>query len=182
MAGFAIGAKIRNLRIKNGLTQEELANRSELSKGFISQLESEQTSPSIATLMDILECLGTNVRDFFNDASEEKIVFTKEDYFTKTDEDAGTQITWVIPNCQKNDMEPIILELAPGAHSEEDDPHSGEEFGYVLSGKVRVHIGDSKFKAKTGESFYFSPDKLHYIENIGSGAAKILWISTPPSF
>ena len=58
MPGFAIGAKIKALRIKNGLTQEELANRSELSKGFISQVESEQTSPSIATLMDILECLG----------------------------------------------------------------------------------------------------------------------------
>ena len=50
MSGFAIGSKIRALRIKNGLTQEELANRSELSKGFISQVESEQTSPSIATL------------------------------------------------------------------------------------------------------------------------------------
>ena len=48
MPGFAIGSKIRDLRIKNGLTQEELANRSELSKGFISQVESEQTSPSIA--------------------------------------------------------------------------------------------------------------------------------------
>ena len=119
MSGFAIGAKIRNLRIKNGLTQEELANRSELSKGFISQLESEQTSPSIATLMDILECLGTNIRDFFNDAKDEKIVFTKDDYFEKADEEAGTAITWVVPNCQKNDMEPIILELAPGACSTE---------------------------------------------------------------
>lgn len=66
MPGFAIGSKIRDLRIKNGLTQEELANRSELSKGFISQVESEQTSPSIATLVDILECLGTNLRDFFS--------------------------------------------------------------------------------------------------------------------
>ena len=64
MSGFAIGAKIRELRIRNGLTQEELANRSELSKGFISQIESEQTSPSIATLVDILECLGTNLKGF----------------------------------------------------------------------------------------------------------------------
>ena len=75
MPGFAIGSKIRDLRIKNGLTQEELANRSELSKGFISQVESEQTSPSIATLVDILECLGTNLRDFFSESAEEKIVF-----------------------------------------------------------------------------------------------------------
>ena len=56
-----IGKKIRELRMMKGLTQEELADRSELSKGFISQLERDLTSPSITTLIDILQCLGTTV-------------------------------------------------------------------------------------------------------------------------
>ena len=56
-----IGNKIKELRIEKNLTQEELANRAELSKGFISQLERNLTSPSIATLIDILQCLGTNL-------------------------------------------------------------------------------------------------------------------------
>ena len=59
-----IGEKLRRLRTEKQLTQEELANRCELSKGFISQLENDLTSPSIATLIDILEILGTNLRDF----------------------------------------------------------------------------------------------------------------------
>ena len=59
-----IGDKIRRLRVEKQLTQEELANRCELSKGFISQLENDLTSPSIATLMDILEILGTNLKEF----------------------------------------------------------------------------------------------------------------------
>ena len=58
-----IGAKIKQLRQELGLTQEELADRAELSKSFISQLERDLTSPSINTLMDILECLGTNLRE-----------------------------------------------------------------------------------------------------------------------
>jgi len=70
-----IGEKIRSLRIKNQLTQEELANRCELSKGFISQVERDLTSPSIATLLDILECLGTNIKDFFNEPIDEKNCF-----------------------------------------------------------------------------------------------------------
>ncbi len=78
-----IGTKINQLRKKNGLTQEELADRCELSKGFISQVERGLTSPSIATLIDILECLGTNLKDFFNETSQEKIVFTKQDVFEK---------------------------------------------------------------------------------------------------
>ena len=66
-----IGQKVRELRIAKNLTQEELADRSELSKGFISQLERDLTSPSIATLVDILQCLGTNLNEFFSDDEEE---------------------------------------------------------------------------------------------------------------
>lgn len=182
MSGLAIGAKIKELRIRNGLTQEELANRSELSKGFISQVESEQTSPSIATLVDILECLGTNLKDFFNETTEEKIVFTKKDYFEKEDTDEGTKVTWLIPNCQKNDMEPIILELMPGGKSNEEEPHNGEEFGFVINGNVVLHLGDKKYKVKKGESFYFMPFSKHYISNPSAKEAKVLWVATPPSF
>ena len=82
-----IGQKVRELRIAKNLTQEELADRSELSKGFISQLERDLTSPSIATLVDILQCLGTNLNEFFSDDEEEQVVFGDEDYFEKKDTD-----------------------------------------------------------------------------------------------
>ena len=72
-----IGGKIKRLRIANQLTLEELANRSELTKGFLSQVERNLTSPSIATLEDILEALGTTLHDFFNETQEEQIVFKK---------------------------------------------------------------------------------------------------------
>ena len=62
-----IGEKIKELRLKHHLTQEELAGRVELSKGFISQIERDLTSPSIATLIDILQCLGTDLKEFFTD-------------------------------------------------------------------------------------------------------------------
>lgn len=96
-----IGEKIKHLRMKNGLTQEELASRCELTKGFISQVERELTSPSIATLVDMLECLGTNLKDFFSDSIEEKVVFKKEDVFIKQDNELKHMIKWVIPNAQK---------------------------------------------------------------------------------
>ena len=55
-----IGERIKLLRLYHGLTQQELADRCELSKGFISQLESDQTAPSLATLSDIFDALGTS--------------------------------------------------------------------------------------------------------------------------
>lgn len=89
-----IGQKVRELRIAKNLTQEELADRSELSKGFISQLERDLTSPSIATLVDILQCLGTNLNEFFSDDEEEQVVFGDEDYFEKNDTDLKNTIEW----------------------------------------------------------------------------------------
>lgn len=177
-----IGEKIRQLRVKNNLTQEELADRCELTKGFISQLERDLTSPSIATLVDILECLGTNLREFFNETMEEKIVFGQNDIFIKENKELGHFIKWLIPNSQKNSMEPILLTLEVGGCSELDDPHGGEEFGYVLAGTVYLHLGQQKFKLKKGESFYFKPSVEHYLANESRNKAILLWVSTPPSF
>ena len=118
-----IGSKIRELRNKKGLTQEELADRCELSKGFISQLENDVTSPSIATLIDILQCLGTSLKDFFNDADDEQIVFRPEDFFEKVDTELHNKIEWIIPNAQKNMMEPIRVTLEAGGSTYTDQPH-----------------------------------------------------------
>lgn len=175
-----IGLKLKELRILKGLTQEELADRAELSKGFISQLERNLTSPSIATLMDILQCLGTTTAEFFTEEQEEQVVFGKNDYFEKYDADLKNEIKWIIPNAQKNRMEPILLTLEAGGETYPDNPHEGEEFGYVLSGSVIIHLGRKIYRAKKGESFYFTPDKSHYLAS-KTGAA-ILWVSSPPSF
>ncbi|NLO08385.1 MAG: cupin domain-containing protein [Clostridiales bacterium] len=177
-----IGQKIKELRIQKSLTQEELADRAELSKGFISQLERDITSPSIATLMDILQCLGTNLEEFFSDSTAEQVVFKKTDYFEKYDSELKNLIKWIIPNAQKNMMEPILLTLDPGGSTYPDNPHEGEEFGYVISGSIVLNIGNRSFKAKKGESFYFTANKQHYITASDKSGATLLWVSTPPSF
>ena len=143
-----IGDKIKRLRIKNSLTQEELADRSELTKGFISQVERDLTSPSIATLVDILEGLGTNLKDFFNETIDEKIVFSIEDAFESENEELKYNLKWIIPNAQKNIMEPILIELGEDGRTKEDSPHEGEEFGYVISGNIYIHLGNEKLKVK----------------------------------
>lgn len=175
-----IGKKIRALRYQYNLTQEELANRCELTKGYISQLENDLTSPSIATLIDILSALGTSLKEFFAEEEEEKIVFSHDDFIEKNTDDF--QLHWLVTNAQKNMMEPISVELKPNGKTEPDFPHEGEEFGYVLSGTVIVHVGSKKHKCHKGESFYFTASKSHYVENASDKPAKFIWVSTPPTF
>ncbi|MBS6395759.1 MAG: helix-turn-helix transcriptional regulator [Clostridiales bacterium] len=177
-----IGPKIKELRVMKGLTQEELADRCELSKGFISQLERDLTSPSIATLVDILQSLGTDLKEFFSDDADEQIVFHDTDYFEKYDTELNNKIEWIIPNAQKNAMEPIRVTLSPGGSTYPDTPHEGEEFGYVLQGSITIHLGGKRYKAKRGEAFYFTPSASHYISAGEKGGAVFLWVSTPPNF
>ena len=144
-------------------------------------MENDIASPSIATLVDILNVLGVSLRDFFDEDKEEKIVFTKNDYFESTN-GKGTNI-WLIPNSQKNEMEPIILVL-----NEEGDacldrlPFEGEEFGYVLEGRICIEYGQFSYIAKKGESFYIDGKREHRIINKNKGRSKVLWITTPSNF
>ena len=177
-----IGKKIKNLRLQNGLTQEELADRCELSKAFISLLERDMTSPSIATLEDILGALGTDFANFFKDEEQTRVVYGKNDFSTKKDSELHSEICWLIPNAQKNEMEPIIVTIEPNGSTYPDNPHEGEEFGYVLDGVVTVVVGQTRYQAKKGESFYIAADKPHHLENHGKREAKAIWISSPPSF
>jgi quercetin dioxygenase-like cupin family protein len=79
-------------------------------------------------------------------------------------------------------MEPIILELEPGGSSHEDEPHAGEEFGYVLQGSVVLQVGKKRYICNQGDSFYYNSNKYHVITNKMDNKAIILWVSTPPMF
>ncbi len=177
-----IGKKIRALRLQNNLTQEELANRLELTKGYISQIENNLTSPSMQTLFSILEVLGTDVHEFFSNEEEPTVVFKKDDFYEKENEQLKHMISWIVPNAQKYEMEPIIIDIEPGGQSEIDDPHAGEEFGYVLEGQVTLILNKKRHVIRKGETFYYRANKEHYLMNTYHTRAKVLWISTPPMF
>ena len=87
-----------------------------------------------------------------------------------------------MPNAQKNEMEPIVVNLEPHAKTQDDMPHEGEEFGFVLEGEILLTIGKKSYLVKQNESFYFESNKIHYIENNSEKTAKIIWVSSPPTF
>ena len=176
-----IGKRINQLRKKNDLTLDELASRCELTKGFLSQLERNLTSPSLQTLEDITNALGVSMSRFFTEDEDEQVVFTKDDAFI--DEQEGRTLHWIVPNAQKNAMEPIIIDLQEGASSHVMAIHKGEEFGYVLQGTIQLMINNhSNYSVKKGECFYVKGNEEYYLKNDGKRNARVLWISTPPAF
>lgn len=178
-----IGQKLKELRIQAGLTQEELAERSDLTKGFISQVERNLTSPSMTTFFDILAALGKEPSEFFNGMSKDKYVFKIEEQVESNNEEFGYSLTWIVPTSQKNLMEPIVLRLSPSGKTKAVPPFEGEVLGYLIEGDcVFLNYGEDKSEIKKGECFYISADREHYIENLGDDKAVLLWISAPPHF
>ena len=178
-----IGHRMKELRIQYGLTQQELADRAELTKGFISQLERNQNSPSVGTLLDIIQCLGMTPAEFFTDSEPEQIVYKANDYFEKIDEEKNKQ--GGMDHSKRHrpaSMEPVRLTLHPGGSSEIYLPQECEEFGYVIKGTVKLCYGGKVHTVKAGESFYFKAGKKHFIENKSSKDAMLIWVSNPPSF
>ena len=112
--------------------------------------------------------------------TEEKISFNKTEFIEKETE--AYVLNWLVPNAQKNAMEPVHMILKGGNETDEDIPHEGEEFGYVLKGEIILSLGKRRIKVKKGESFYFKADKVHKIINRQDSNAEFIWVSSPPSF
>lgn len=175
-----VGQKIKRLRLQMDLTLEELASRSELSKGFLSQVERDLTSPSIATLSDIVEALGVDLATFFSKEEAEKIVFKEDDYFIDDQEEYSIQ--WIVPNAQKNEMEPMIITIKPEGKSQVVLPHEGQEFGYVLKGDIILKRNMQQHHLSKNQTFYVNGKHEHVLVNNSDEEAVILWVSNPPIF
>lgn len=176
-----IGEKIKSLRQLRSLTQEELAERADLTKGFISQVERDLTSISLDSLIQILDALDVDLVHFFQEMIEERIVFKREDN-VRISRNGVAAFELLVPGSANRSMEPVRLTLKPDEKTEEEEPHPGEEMGYVLKGRVKIRLGNNLYSAKKGECFYFTANKIHQIGNAGKGEAVFLWITSPPSF
>ena len=176
-----IGEKIKNIRLSQDLTQEELAGRADLTKGFISMLERDLTSPSLDTLELILNALDTSLADFFEDEEAATVVFTKDRRVIIDNED-GIITEVPIAGAQGREMDMILVTIAPGKSTPKERSHSGDECGLVIKGTIWIVTGREANKAEKGDAFYYEANKQHWIENRTDKEARILWISSPPSF
>lgn len=174
-----LGAKIKTLRLQKGLTQEELGERTNLTKGYISQLERDLNSPSIETLFAILEVLGTTPKEFFDDENEErKIVFSAKDQIRYEDPDMKYKMRWLVPPSNDNEMEPVLITFAESGEFKQFEPSRAETFIYVLEGKIRLLLGDNEYVAVKGDSVYYEANLPHQVVNAASGTTRILLVAT----
>ncbi|MEJ7420578.1 XRE family transcriptional regulator [Staphylococcus haemolyticus] len=173
-----IGNKLRNLRRQKNLTQEELAERTDLSKGYISQIESQHASPSMETFLNILEVLGTSPSDFFKEKSKEKVLYTKNERTIYDEYDRGYVLNWLVMKSNEFEMEPLILSLKPGASYKHFDPSESDTLIYCLKGCVTLTLGNSRYQANEQDVLYFRANEIHQLHNETTDEIEILIVAT----
>ncbi|EOH89364.1 helix-turn-helix domain-containing protein [Enterococcus villorum] len=174
-----IGEKLRNLRIQKNLTQEELGERTDLSKGYISQLERDLSSPSMETFFSILEVLGVSPEEFFHqDTVNLQVVYSKEDHTIYLDEENGYQLEWLVPDSNEKEMEPVLITFHEAGEYKLFEPSLSETFIFVLEGEVELCLGEERYVAKAGQSIYYQATTHHQLKNHQSNRTKALIVAT----
>ena len=176
---LAIGEKIKALRFASDLTQEELANRAKLTRGFISQLENDQTTVNLESLADILDALGQPLADFFAEPKPSQTVFGPNDRVAVTGQGVSS-FEVLVPGSTNNVMNPILLRLEPGEELEKLEPMPGEQFGYVLKGSITLIVNGNRHEVPKGRCFYFEANQANQLVNRGNKVTELLWVTSPP--
>jgi transcriptional regulator with XRE-family HTH domain len=169
------------MRLAHQLTQEELAVRAGVTKGFISQLERNKSSVSLETLEAVLEVLGERLSSFFSTDARQPFVFGRQDR-TALDDRGCDKFELLVPNSTTMAMEPVRMVLGPGQRFGPHTPHNGEEFGYVIRGRLSISLGRRSMVAKAGDSFSYKASQEHAFRNVGRSPAEVLFVTWPPQF
>lgn len=173
-----IGQQLKDLRIRKNLTQEELAERTDLTKGYISQLEHDQSSPSMETFFDLLNVLGQTPAQFFSTKPTDQVVYSTDDQVVYLDEAHGYQLKWLVPESNENEMEPVAIHFEREGQFKTFEPSPAETFIYVVSGRIALTLGQHTYRAKKGETIYFHATQQHHITNAAASASEILLVAT----
>ncbi len=177
-----LGDKIHELRIKKRMTLEELAKKAVLTASFLSQLERSIVYPSIASLKKIASILRVPMGYFFREEEPIPGMLVKKGKRKRfAGDDPRTKVEVLSYSTLGIKMEPLIFNLEPGGQTGSQlSPHEGEEFGFVLKGKIQLSVGRNKYLMDEGDSICFSSMQSHSFKNTGKCKATVLWVIFSP--
>ncbi|HTR97805.1 MAG TPA: cupin domain-containing protein [Candidatus Acidoferrales bacterium] len=177
-----LGKKIRDLRLRRGLTVQQLAEATGLSKGFISQVENSRTSPSLATLQDLARSLETSVAYLVVEEEQVPHVVRASER-PRLQVGGNTSRVEVLSAQPKRNLELIVADLPPGVTAGgRRHYHHGEEVVLCLEGRISLTCGEHVLILEAGDSCHYDGRVPHAIENAGAAPAKMLIAMTPAAF
>lgn len=175
-----LGARIRHARRVAHLTMTQLAEKANCSESLVSKVESGQATPSLAMLHRIAAALNTNIATLTEDGPVDCPVLRRGE--RPVISAGGIALERLVLPKRGGLLQANIHIVEPGAASDGQIVHAGEEVGYVLEGRLELTLGDERHEIRAGDSFTFASQLPHGYRNVGKTVARILWVNTPATF
>lgn len=179
-----IGKNIRRIRRERGLTLDELAHKTGITKGYLSKVETSDKAPPVSTLINIAEALGLAISALFGEPGEPNslsIVRAGERQIMARDGTAfGYSFQTLAHKYPNKSMEPYILTIPAEIDRSPLFQHKGEEMMLVLEGAMRFLHGENEYLVKQGDCVYFDSGIPHRGFSDGDGEAKCLMVIYTP--
>ena len=174
-----IGPLLRKQREARKLSLHEVADAVGISKGYLSALERSQMGASVGTMRKLARFYRINILDLFEAGEANPRLVRPSD---RKRLQAGPGVQMELLAWGDAVMEPHLFRIAPGAGSGESYTHEGEEFLFVVRGKLEIELEGQPYRLRCGDSLYFDSSTPHQWSNPGSAETWVLWVNTPPTF
>ncbi|MDO5713295.1 MAG: cupin domain-containing protein [Tissierellia bacterium] len=179
------GNKIRVLRKSKNMSIKDLAEKSDLSTGLISQIERDLVSPSVNAMTRIVQALDSTMGEFFDEEfTKESPIIIKKDKRKEISVNDMHRVSEVLSPTDNRLIEMVLMRL--GKHDGKGhlklSSHEGEECGYIIQGRMTILIEDEVYELEAGDSFYFESTKPHQYVNYDDEECISIWAMTPPSY
>lgn len=173
-----LGINIRNVRLKKKMTLNEVAQKSELSISFLSQLERSKSSVTMTSLRKISEALDVSVSHFFqNTNTSSESIKRKQKYEIESYGDTEFSFLNLTGDMLKPLFEPIIATLFPGEKQKKPYTHRGQEFLYILEGSLTVILKEEEYLLNSGDSVHIESSSPHTWFNASDQPVKLLIVT-----
>lgn len=165
------------------MTLQQVAERANCTAAYLSQIEHDKASPSIASLKKIAGVLDARIVDFFLDETEQDpVVMHPSQWLGVSLPRWKADIKQMVRAVKHRQMQPFHTVIQPGGGTREDYSHQGEEFGLVLEGELTLRVGSETYLVPAGSSFYYSSTLPHAWTNEGDQTCRVVWVVCPPSW
>ena len=178
------GSRLRELRNSKKMSIAELAKRSEVSTGLISQIEREMVIPSVVSIWRLVQALDTNINYFFDeDEADDKVIIRKNDHRVVILYGNSSYYKLLSSSSPERLLDMTEITLKSGcAYEQTPLTHDGEECGYVLKGQLTVFLNGKEYVLEEGDSIYFNSTLPHKYINNGDIDCVSIWAMTPAFF
>lgn len=170
-----MGARLRALRGERGWTLEGLARRTGLSEPYLSRVEGGGRQPSLSALFGLARAYGVSLSSLFEPEAGARVVVRADEARTRR----GNGLLYAPLSAGGDDahLRPLRVVVPAGREGEEMYRHEGEEWLHVLSGRLRLRLGDDEYELGAGDSAHFDADVPHRLEALGGEDAEVVLVA-----